>query len=108
MLSITLPPFLSRFMDWAEANPALGVISVLVGIVVLLWIIRKSMKFFMVVVGLMALTILGSYFFYGPEKTNQVVRDQTEKMIEQGKDIVNEGVKKANEAIQESATDSEK
>jgi flagellar motor component MotA len=104
MLAISLPPFLSRFMNWAEANPALGVISILVGIVVLLWLVRKSMKFFMVIVGLLALTILGSYFFYGPEKTNQVVRDRTEKMIEQGKDIVNEGVKQANKALQEAET----
>ncbi len=87
MLAVSLPPILSRFMNWAEANPAMGVVSVLVMIVVLLWLVRKSIKFFMVVCLLLVVTILGSYFFYGKDKTNKVVREGVQQIQEDGKEL---------------------
>lgn len=88
MLALTLPPILRRFMDWAQANPALGAVAVLVGVVVLLWLLRKSIKFFMVICLLIVAVIVGSYFYYGSDKTNRVVRENISDVIEEGKELV--------------------
>jgi hypothetical protein len=99
MLAITLPPFLTRYVNWIQANPALGAVSVLVILVVMLWLLRKSMKVFMVILGLAVIALVASYFIYGPEKTNNIVRDKTKQAIEQGKDLVKKDRDKVEEEI---------
>lgn len=98
-----MPPFLKQYMDWIQANPALGAVSVLVILVVLLWLLRKSLKVFMVIIGLGVIALVASYFIYGPEKTNNFVRDKTKQGIEQGKDLVKKGRDKVEEEIQKGA-----
>jgi hypothetical protein len=88
MLALTLPPIIERFIDWAEENPAMGAVAVLVGIVVLLWLLRKSIKFFMVICLLIVAVIVGSYFYYGSDKTNRVVRENLNDVIDEGKELV--------------------
>ena len=105
MLAITLPPFLTRYVNWIQANPALGAVSVLVILVVMLWLLRKSMKVFMVILGLAVIALVASYFIYGPEKTNNIVRDKTKQAIEQGKDLVKKGREKVEEEISKTSVD---
>jgi hypothetical protein len=102
MPAIKLPPFLTQYAKWIEANPALGAISALALIVVLLWLLRKSLKLFMVLIGLAAVALLASYFIVGPEKTNNAVRDKTQQAIEQGKDLMEKGRKKVEEEFEKS------
>ncbi|MAW61308.1 MAG: hypothetical protein CMJ94_10790 [Planctomycetes bacterium] len=90
-VAVSLPPVLRRFMDWAEQNPALGVVAVLALIVVLLWLVRKSIKFFMVVAILLVAVILGSYLYYGPEQTNKSVRENVREVIGEGRELINKG-----------------
>lgn len=97
MLALTLPPFLTRYINWIQANPALGAVSVLVILVVMLWLLRKSLKVFMVIIGLAVIALVASYFIYGPEKTNNLVRDKTQQAIEQGKELVKKGRDKVEE-----------
>lgn len=92
MLAIQLPPILNRFMDWAQENPALGAVAVLGGIVVLLWLVRKSIKFFMVICLLIAAVILGSYFYYGEDETNRTVRENVRDVIQEGKELVDKAL----------------
>ena len=89
MLAVSLPPVLRRFMDWVEQNPALGAVAVLALVVVMLWLVRKSIKFFMVVCLLLVAVILGSYFYYGPEKTNKTIRENAREVIGEGKELIN-------------------
>ena len=88
MLALTLPPIIRRFMDWAQENPAMGAVAALVAIVVLLWLLRKSIKFFMVICLLIVAVIIGSYFYYGSDKTNRAVRENISDVIEEGKELV--------------------
>ncbi len=97
-----LPPFLTQYAKWIEANPALGAISVLALIVVLLWLLRKSLKLFMVLIGVAAIALLASYFIVGPEKTNNAVRDKTQQAIEQGKDLLEKGRQRVEEEFENS------
>lgn len=88
MLALSLPPILDRFMDWAEKNPALGVVAVLALVVVMLWLVRKSIKFFMVVCLLLVVVILGSYAYYGKDKTNRTVRENLREVVDEGKELL--------------------
>lgn len=88
MLALTLPPIVRRFMDWAQENPAMGAVAALVAIVVMLWLLRKSIKFFMVICLLIVAVIVGSYFYYGSDKTNRAVRENLSDVIEEGRDLV--------------------
>ncbi len=97
-----LPPFLTQYAKWIEANPALGAISVLALIVVLLWLLRKSLKLFMVLIGVAAIALLASYFIVGPEKTNNAVRDKTQQAIEQGKDLLEKGRQRVEDEFENS------
>jgi len=97
-----LPPFLTQYAKWIEANPALGAISVLALIVVLLWLLRKSLKLFMVLIGVAAIALLASYFIVGPEKTNNAVREKTHEAIEQGKDLLEKGRQRVEEEFENS------
>ena len=99
MVAITLPPFVTRYVEWIQANPALGAVSVLVILVVMLWLLRKSLKVFMVILGLGVIALVASYFIYGPEKTNNFVRDKTKQGLEQGKDLVKKGREKVEEEM---------
>lgn len=90
MLATSLPPALRRFMDWVEQNPAMGAVAVLTLIVVLLWLVRKSIKFFMVVCLLLVAVIMGSYLYYGPEKTNKAIRENARDVIGEGKELINQ------------------
>ena len=101
MLAVSLPPVLRRFMDWVEQNPAMGAVAVLALIVVLLWLVRKSIKFFMVVCLLLVAVILGSYFYYGPEKTNKTIRENAREVIDEGKDLINKSKDLLNEVVDE-------
>lgn len=101
MLAVSLPPALRRFMDWVEQNPAMGAVAVLALIVVLLWLVRKSIKFFMVVCLLLVAVILGSYFYYGPEKTNKTIRENAREVIDEGKDLINKSKDLLDEVVDE-------
>ncbi|NQU47070.1 MAG: DUF4149 domain-containing protein [Planctomycetes bacterium] len=102
MPAMKLPPFLTQYAKWIEANPALGAISVLALIVVLLWLLRKSLKLFMVLIGVAAIALLASYFIVGPEKTNNAVREKTHEAIEQGKDLLEKGRQRVEEEFENS------
>ncbi|MBC8404735.1 MAG: hypothetical protein H8E15_05890 [Planctomycetes bacterium] len=102
MPAMKLPPFLTQYAKWIEANPALGAISVLALIVVLLWLLRKSLKLFMVLIGVAAIALLASYFIVGPEKTNNAVRDKTQQAIEQGKDLLEKGRQRVEDEFENS------
>jgi hypothetical protein len=88
MLALTLPPIIRRFVDWAQENPAMGAVAALVAIVVMLWLLRKSIKFFMVICLLIVAVIVGSYFYYGSDKTNRVVRENLSDALEEGRELV--------------------
>ncbi|MCH2101203.1 MAG: hypothetical protein MK209_04720 [Planctomycetes bacterium] len=90
MLTASLPPVLHRFIGWVEENPAMGAVAVLTLTVALLWLVRKSIKFFMVVCLLLVAVILGSYFYYGPEKTNETIRDNAREVIDKSKSLLSE------------------
>jgi hypothetical protein len=92
MVAITLPPFVDRFMDWVKLNPALGAVVILLSVVFLLWLVRKSLKFFMVALILLGITILGSYYYYGPAKTNNAVKRGAEHAFERGKDFMDKAL----------------
>lgn len=87
MLAVALPPLLERLTNWAERNPALGAVAALVVVVALLWLLRKSAKFFMTVALLCVVTIMGSYVFYGPQKTNKLVLEGAERAIEETREL---------------------
>ena len=95
MLAASLPPLLKSFMNWADSNPAMGAVAVIMLIVVLLWLVRKSIKFFMVVGLLLVGAVLVSYFFNGKEKTNNLVREKAKQAMEEGRDLIN----KANDSL---------
>lgn len=103
MLAASLPPLLKSFMNWADGNPALGAVAVILLIVVLLWLVRKSIKFFMVVGLLLVGAVLVSYFFNGKEKTNQLVREKAKQAIEEGRELMN----KAGDSLSGSEEDGE-
>ena len=107
MLALTLPPIIRRFMDWAQENPALGAVAVLVGIVVLLWLLRKSIKFFMVICLLIVAVIVGSYFYYGSDKTNRVVRENLNDVIEEGKELVDKVLDSSGDGLEEPDSESD-
>ncbi len=83
-----LPPLLQQFANYWEKNPALGSVVALVAVAVLLLILRKSIKFFVVLILLGVVAILASYFFYGPDKTNKAIREGTQQAAERGKDLL--------------------
>lgn len=101
MLAVSLPPVLRRFMDWVEQNPAMGAVAVLALVVVMLWLVRKSIKFFMVVCLLLVVVILGSYFYYGPEKTNKTIRENAREVIDEGKELIDKSKDLLDEALEE-------
>ena len=94
MIALAMPPFLTQFMDWVEKNPALGAVTILVVVVLLLWLIRKSLKFFMVAVALLGITILVSYYYYGPQTTNEAVKRGAQQVTEHGKDLFEKTLRK--------------
>lgn len=92
MVAISLPPFMDRFIDWVKLNPALGAVVILLAVVFLLWLVRKSLRFFMVALILLGVTILGSYYYYGSAQTNNAVKRGAEHAFESGKDFVDKAL----------------
>lgn len=82
------PPLLRQFANYWERNPALGTVAALLAVAVLLWILRKSIKFFIVLILLGVVAILASYFFYGKDKTNQAIREGTQQAAEKGRELL--------------------
>lgn len=98
MVAVTLPLFVQRFFDWVELNPALGAVVILLGVVFALWLLRKSLKFFMVALILLGVTILGSYYFYGSARTNDAVKRGSQEVYDFGKELLEEGLRGMDQA----------
>ncbi len=97
MIAITLPAFMQPFFDWVELNPALGAVVILLVVVFVLWLLRKSLKFFMVGLVLLGVTILGSYYYYGPARTNEAVKRGAEHAYEHSKQFIDKALDESDE-----------
>ncbi len=107
MVAITLPAFAQQFLDWVQLNPALGAVVILLAVVFLLWLVRKSLKFFMVALILLGVTILGSYYHYGPARTNEAVKRGSEDVLEQGKAFIDKRIRDWEQADKEADSEAE-
>lgn len=101
MVAVALPTFVQQFFDWVELNPALGAVVILLAVVFVLWLVRKSLKFFMVAAILLGVTILASYYHYGPARTNEAVKRGSQDAFEHGKAFLDEQLREWDQADEE-------
>jgi ABC-type transport system involved in cytochrome bd biosynthesis fused ATPase/permease subunit len=74
-------------MTWAANNPAKGAVACLLVLAVGLWVLRRTLKVFIGLVLILAVLVIGSYFFVGGKETNAFIRDGARDGLDKAEEL---------------------
>ena len=82
----SIPSLFERYLAFFDASPVWAVLAAIVVIFALLMLMRVAIKLFLLLLAIVALVLVASYFINGEDKTNDAIRQgagQSSEMINQ-------------------------
>ena len=82
----SIPSLFERYLAFFEASPVWAALVAIVVIFASLMLMKIAIKFFLLMLGIVALVLVASYFINGEDQTNDAIRqsaDQSSEMINQ-------------------------
>jgi ABC-type transport system involved in cytochrome bd biosynthesis fused ATPase/permease subunit len=82
----SIPSLFERYLAFFEASPVWATLVAIVVIFASLMLMKIAIKFFLLMLGIVALVLVASYFINGEDQTNDAIRqgaDQSSEMINQ-------------------------
>ena len=82
----SIPSLFERYLAFFEASPVWATLVAIVVIFASLMLMKIAIKFFLLMLGIVALVLVASYFINGEDQTNDAIRqgaDQSSEMIHQ-------------------------
>jgi ABC-type transport system involved in cytochrome bd biosynthesis fused ATPase/permease subunit len=82
----SIPSLFERYLAFFEASPVWATLVAIVVIFASLMLMKIAIKLFLLMLGIVALVLVASYFINGEEQTNDAIRqsaDQSSEMINQ-------------------------
>ncbi|MAU92781.1 MAG: hypothetical protein CMJ93_01020 [Planctomycetes bacterium] len=79
-----IPSLFERYLAFFDASPAWAVLAAIVVIFALLMLMRVAIKLFLLLLAIVALVLVASYFINGEDQTNDAIRQgagQSSEMI---------------------------
>ena len=82
----SIPSLFERYLAFFEASPVWATLVAIVVIFASLMLMKIAIKLFLLMLGIVALVLVASYFINGEDQTNDAIRqsaDQSSEMINQ-------------------------
>ena len=82
----SIPSLFERYLAFFEASPVWATLVAIVVIFASLMLMKIAIKLFLLMLGIVALVLVASYFINGEDQTNDAIRqgaDQSSEMIHQ-------------------------